>query len=387
MDNNHKFESNKKYFTICVYTLFVILIGSLIVKVVLDWDTVLLQLRKFVDTLSPFLAGAFIAYLINPLMNRLYKDVFQSRLKIKSEKVCKMLSIFIAYLVVFTFIGLCLFYIIPQIVKSITDLIQVLPTFYGEIYKFITGLEEKYPQLNLTSLNEMAENLIPDLTMYLKNLVTNVIPVIYTTSLSVIRWAFNAIIALIVSCYMLSDKKVLIRNFKRLLYAVLQKRRADFLIVTLKESNGIFSRFIIGKSIDSFIIGVLCFLSMSLLRLPYALLISAIVGVTNMIPYFGPFIGCVPGFLLLILLSPVKAVIFLILILVLQQFDGLVLGPKILGDSTGLRPLWIIFAITIGGSLGGVLGMFFGVPVVAVIAYLADRVIKSSLKNKDIRIE
>lgn len=387
MGNNNKFESNKKYFTICIYTLFVILVGSVIIKVVLDWDAFSVKLGKVMDTLSPFLAGAFIAYLINPLMQRLYRDVFTKRLKIKNERVCKMLSIFVAYLIVFSFIGLCLFYIIPQIIKSITDLIQVLPTFYGEIYKFITGLEEKYPQLNLTSLNELMENLIPDITMYLKNLVTNVIPVIYTTSVSVIKWAFNAIIALIVSCYMLSDKKILIRNFKRLLYAVLQKSKADFLVVTLKESNGIFSRFIIGKSIDSFIIGVLCFLSMNLLRLPYALLISAIVGVTNMIPYFGPFIGCVPGFFLLVLIKPVKSVIFLILILVLQQFDGLVLGPKILGDSTGLKPLWIIFAITIGGSLGGVLGMFFGVPVVAVIAYLADRMIKSSLKSKDITIE
>ena len=122
---------------------------------------------------------------------------------------------------------------------------------------------------------------------------------------------------------------------------------------------------------------------MSLCQLPYAVLISAIVGVTNMIPYFGPFIGAVPGVLIMLLVSPIKALIFAILILVLQQFDGLILGPKILGDSTGLKPLWIIFAITIGGSIAGVLGMFLGVPVIAVLRYLLNRFLQYRLEKRN----
>jgi predicted PurR-regulated permease PerM len=156
---------------------------------------------------------------------------------------------------------------------------------------------------------------------------------------------------------------------------------------TLSECNKIFSGFIIGKSIDSLIIGILCFILMTLFKMPYALIISAIVGVTNMIPYFGPFIGAVPGTIILLLMSPLRAFGFIILIFVLQQFDGLYLGPKILGDSTGLKPLWIIFAITLGGNLAGVLGMFFGVPIIAVIAYLANNIIERKLKSKDITID
>jgi predicted PurR-regulated permease PerM len=132
------------------------------------------------------------------------------------------------------------------------------------------------------------------------------------------------------------------------------------------------------------IIGVLCFLLMLILRLPYAFLISIVVGITNMIPYFGPFIGAVPGILVILFISPVQALIFAIMILCLQQFDGLILGPKILGSSTGMTPLWIIFAITVGGSLAGIIGMFLGVPVVAFLNYLGDRYLSHLLRKKHI---
>ena len=146
--------------------------------------------------------------------------------------------------------------------------------------------------------------------------------------------------------------------------------------------DGFFSVFISGKTLDSIIIGILCFIFMTILRLPYALLISVIVGVTNMIPYFGPFIGAVPGAFIILLIDPIQMLIYLLLILVLQQFDGLYLGPKILGDSTGLRPIWIIFAITIGGAVGGFIGMFLGVPCVAVIAFLTGRWVENRLQQK-----
>ena len=155
------------------------------------------------------------------------------------------------------------------------------------------------------------------------------IPVIYTTSVSVIKWMINILIAIIVSAYMLSDQGTLKLNFKRLLYAYIPQGRVDRFLETLKQCNSIFGGFIIGKTIDSTIIGILCFVLMTLLRLPYALLISVIVGVTNMIPYFGPFIGAVPGLFILLLIDPIKALVFGVLILALQQFDGLILGPKI----------------------------------------------------------
>ena len=199
----------------------------------------------------------------------------------------------------------------------------------------------------------------------------------------VVQWLVNLIIAIIVSIYMLSDKKPLKNSLKAVVYAFVPTKHITSVTEILKEAYKLFSSFIIGKALDSTIIGCLCFLFMTILQLPYAVLISVIVGITNMIPYFGPFIGAVPGALILLLISPVKAVIFVILILVLKQFDGLILGPKILGDSTGLKPLWIIVAITIGGSLGGVLGMFLGVPIVAFLRYLANRFLTYRLRKRN----
>lgn len=382
---NNKFESNKKYFTICIYALFVILLGTLIIKAIIDWDHLKDSIHQFINILSPFLIGAFIAYLINPFVKRLdflLQKIFHEKL----PKVRKFLSIFISYLIVGGIIVIVMFRILPQIVKSLTDLISLIPGLYTELLNFLDTFEENYPDFDFQFINQLLESAGPDLINYLKDLATNMLPLIYTTSVSVIRWILNILIAIIASTYMLSDKKILGRNFKRLVYAIVKKARADEFINTLRECDHIFGGFIIGKTIDSTIIGALCFVFMTLLKIPYTLLISVIVGVTNMIPYFGPFIGAIPGIFILLLIDPVKALIFAILILALQQFDGLILGPKILGDSTGLKPLWIIFAITIGGYLAGPFGMFFGVPITAVISFLSKRWIDKRLKAKEIDI-
>ena len=202
--------------------------------------------------------------------------------------------------------------------------------------------------------------------------------------MSVISWVVDITIAIIVSVYMLIDRNRLITNFRKLIYAVMKRDKADKLLGTLSECNKIFGSFIIGKTIDSVIIGFMCFAFMTIIGLKYAILISVIVGITNMIPYFGPFIGAIPGVIILLTADFKQAVIFAVLILALQQFDGLYLGPKILGDSTGLRPLWIIFAITIGGWAAGPIGMFLGVPCVAVIAFLVQNKIDRKLSEKNI---
>lgn len=183
---------------------------------------------------------------------------------------------------------------------------------------------------------------------------------------------------------MLIDKNIISLNVKRLLYAIFSKDKTDSFLNTVFECNKIFGRYIVGKTIDSTIIGILCFIFMNIAGLKYSLLISLIVGITNMIPYFGPFIGAVPGAILCLTTGWQYCIIFCILIFILQQFDGLYLGPKILGDSTGLRPVWIIFAITAGGWAAGVIGMFLGVPVVAVIAYLIQRFINRRLDKKQL---
>ena len=155
---------------------------------------------------------------------------------------------------------------------------------------------------------------------------------------------------------------------------------------TIRECNHIFNGFLFGKMIDSLIIGILCFIIMNVLHLPYSLLMSLIVGITNMIPYFGPIIGAIPGVLMYLFIDPKLSLIFAIMILVLQQFDGLYLGPKILGDQTGIKPLWVIFGITVGGAYFGVIGMFLGVPTVAVITYLSNLFLNKKLKKKNISL-
>lgn len=353
----------------------------------MSWEQVSLTLKQYSNAISPFLMGAFIAYLINPLMKYFDKTIFTDLLKIKSPKKTKYLSLALSYLLVIGLIYLCISYFIPQLIKSLTDLIQSIPLFYDKIYEFLNSLETNYPDIDFEYINKLVNESLPNVADTIKNFATNAIPFIYSTSLSVIRWVLNVIVAIIVSIYMLSDKNILMKNFKRFIFAFFPINFTTTFMKTLSECNKIFSGFIIGKSIDSLIIGVICFLMMSILQMPYPLIISAIVGVSNMIPYFGPFIGAVPGTIILLLINPIKSIGFIVLILVLQQFDGLYLGPKILGNSTGLKPLWIIFAITIGGSVAGIAGMFFGVPLMAVITYLANQIIEKKLKSKNIHID
>jgi predicted PurR-regulated permease PerM len=221
----------------------------------------------------------------------------------------------------------------------------------------------------------------------IQKMVSNILPVLLTTSISLVGAIVDFFIALIVSLYLLIDMDGLIYNIHHLLRAFCREETCQKILDVAKDCADIFNRYVTGKMIDSLVIGVLCFFLMNILGLPYSIIISLVVGITNMIPYFGPYVGCLPGALILLMISPVKTLIYLVMILVLQQFDGLILGPKILGDSTGLRPFWIIFAVSVGGSVGGVLGMFLGVPVVAIIGYLVSkwidyRIARNALKEK-----
>lgn len=383
---NNKFESNKKYFTICVYAVCVVAIGCIIVKAIMDWDSTLTTLGQLRQVLSPFLIGALIAYIINPFVNqvlRLLEKLFHGRFSL----ACKILAILLAYIVVLGFVSIVLFYIIPQLIDTVGDLVNKIPEVYNQFTDFFFNLESRYPHTDFAYINQLLVDMEPDLIQTARSFATDALPKLYAASMSLISWLVNLLISLIVSIYMLTEKDHLRRMVRRLSYAFLKKETALSFLQTCRECERIFSKFIIGKSIDSLIIGILCFLLMNILRLPYALLISVIVGVTNMIPYFGPYIGAIPGALLTLIISPTSCLIYLIMILCLQQFDGLILGPKILGDSTGLRPLWIIFAITIGGKLAGVLGMFLGVPLVAILSYLMGKWIDKLLREKQAPVE
>lgn len=378
---NHKFSKNNKYYTIALYTIAVVTICSLIIRVIMNWESTSSTISHALKVLYPFLFGLLIAYFLNPLskildhfLNRFFKD--------RHPGIRKGLSILLSYIIVLGLIITVLFYIIPQIIDSLTQItsfINSAQSGYNQFMDKVLELESTHPEWDLSGINDAMEEIPDKIINIITKAIPTIIPTIYNTSMSLISGFLNVIIAIIVSVYMLIDKNRLIFNAKRVIYAIFGQKTGDKLLHTGSECNHIFSSFIIGKLIDSLIIGILCFIAMSILKLPYALIISVIVGVTNMIPYFGPFIGAVPGILLLLFVSFKYALIFTVLIIVLQQFDGLYLGPKILGESTGLRPLWIIFAITVGGSIAGVLGMFLGVPTLAVIAYILNYFIEKRL--------
>lgn len=384
--DNYRFYSNRKYFTICIYALFLVAASALIIYGIMNLPKLEAGLKRFIGVLFPFFVAFFIAYILNPLVKRFDSDLFGKRFGWKPCGARLLVSLVLSYLIVIGIITVALLYVFPQLGTSIADLTNRIPDLMGVVIEFIAKLDEHYPELDLNKLEEYLTMSIPDLISYGTNIVKNVVPMILNVGVWIVRLTINLLLSVVISCYMIFDKRSLAKNASRILYALLPPARASAFTQTAGECNKIFSSFIVGKSIDSLIIGILCFILMTIFKFPYAILISVIVGVTNMIPYFGPFIGAVPGILLYLCLDPVKAFFFALLIFALQQFDGWFLGPKILGDSTGLTPLWVIFGITVGGAYHGVLGMFLGVPVVAVIAHLCSKWLAERLKRKKIEI-
>lgn len=360
---NNKFESNKKYFTISIYSIVVILIGCIIFRLVNNWASTVGILTDLWNTIFPFFIGFLIAYVMNPVVTFFNEKVFSSLFGEKRKRLCRACAILTTYIILVGALTICLIFIVPQLYDSIKELSSQIPVISDQIMGLLDHYKESGSGVFPAELMETLETKsLPKLVQLSNQMLTEAIPMLYNFSVSFVKWLFNLFIAFVVSIYMTADKQLLKSACRRLIFAVFPYDAAVPVIHGLKECHNIFSGYIIGKSLDSLIIGFLCFLLMSLLNLPYTVLISVIVGVTNMIPYFGPFIGAVPGAFILFIVSPYKTLIFLGMILVLQQFDGLVLGPKILGNSTGVRPILILFSITVGGAYFGPLGMFLGVP-------------------------
>lgn len=384
---SQRFIKNNQYFTICIYAGVMVLIAAVIFKCVIDFDKTREWLRQMFGILSPFMLGALLAYVLNPMVHMFYRGIsrLSSRTGIRlPHALHTILAILITYMIVVGFVVLTLLFVLPEIARNLGDFVNYLPTAYDTVFDVLTRLQERFPNLEIGVIRTFLSDAMPELSSSLQDLATNMVPALYTISMSIVDWVIDLFVTLIVSIYMLYDKRRLMRTSWRILYAFVPQKHMAACQEILAECNRLFSNFVVGKFIDSLIIGVLCFILMSVLRLPYTPLISIIVGVTNMIPYFGPFIGAVPGVLIMLFIRPVQALVFSIMILCLQQFDGLILGPKIIGNSTGMKPLWIIFAITVGGQLAGVIGMFLGVPVVAILSYLFDLYLAYRLKKKKI---
>lgn len=386
----NRFQPNSRYFTIVIYGLMFVLGTILLVRIVGSFNNTVKLLGQALQVIAPFLVGAFIAFILYPLVRFFYRNLFKNTLHMKSDKLSKWLSILVTYVIAIGVIAILMVFILPQLYTSITDIVDRLPVWYNNLTTMVDNFENRHADLGFIDyniINEHLTSLYPKIISYLTDTLANLLPYVVNTSMAIVKGIVNLIISIMVSVYMISDHKNIFYQFKKLLYAVFPKQAADTARTICRESTNIFLKFMYGKAIDSVIIGIICFICMNILKFPYTVLISVIVGITNMIPYFGPYIGGVLGGIIIVIVNPVQVIFFAVMILVIQQFDGLFLGPKILGDSTGLKPLWVIFAIVVGGAMFGVLGMFLGVPTMAVICYILNIVVEHFLKKRNITVQ
>lgn len=337
---------------------------------------------KIIGMLFPFIIGFALAFLLNPIMMFFETRVFKNwKCKGKGKRTLSMLiALFIAIAVV-TFL---IYLIVPAVIDSVSDLVSNNEVYINRFSNFITNIFEDY-HLDTSKINDIVGR-SSDFLTYFGDMFTSTLPAIVSTSYGIIKSLLNVLIGVAAAMYLLLDKETFISNVKKINYAILPKPVASYLKRLVNIIKKVFYDFIVGKAVDSLIIGVICYIGLSLMGIKYAALLSVIVGITNMIPVFGPFIGAIPGIIILMIIQPVQSIYFAIYILALQQFDGNILGPLILGDKLGLPSFWILFSVTVGGALFSVVGMFIGVPTFAVIYYAVKEYINLRLERKQINV-
>ena len=358
-------------------------------------------LGKLVTVLAPVLYGFAMAYLLAPIVNWIEGLIRKGLKRLSKGQEPKLrggllrgVSILLTWAVVAYLLYLLMSVLIPQLVDSVTMLINNAEGYYYKVYNWADGL--------LDSENEIAVWVADFVTKYYSDGVTllkdHILPWaqaalgtltggIWNGIWSVVSFALDLIVGIIVSIYLMTMKEKSLARCCKAVYALFDEKKANAVVHGTRQVDSIFSGFVRGKLLDSLIIGALCFIGGSILKLPYTPLVSVVVGVTNVIPFFGPFLGAIPSAFLILLVSPKQCLIFVIFIVVLQQFDGNILGPKILGDATGISSFWVIVAILVGGGFGGVLGMFLGVPIFACVQELVKYLLDRRLRRRDMPTE
>ena len=384
---------NKKFNKIALYAFFVIAASLLFYTLLYSKAKIFDTLNGYISIIRPVIYGLCIAYLLTPVLNFFEKKLViplltkKKGLTPKKKKVARGLSVLITLLLALGVLYGFFSILVPNLVSSIVNISVQFPNYVQNLLNWGTKLMEDNPQLSQLFLNFINEyyddiskilnnNIVPHAQVLLKQLSLSLI--------SVIKTLWNFIIGFIIAVYVLGNKELFAGQAKKIIYAFMKEDKANTFIKDTRYASETFIGFFVGKIVDSVIIGILCFIGLSILRMPYTVLISVIVGVTNIIPFFGPYIGAIPSALLILLVDPIKCLYFIIFILILQQVDGNIIGPKILGQSTGLSSFWVIFSITLFGGLWGIYGMILGVPLFAVIYYLAKRRINRRLRTKEL---
>ena len=350
---------------------------------------------RLVSILAPFIWGLVICYLLSPLMrsveNRLFlplaRKLYRKNKKNDGRRFARALTVVFCEIVLILVLVALVYLIIPQMLSSVQTLISNSGVYIDNLSRWADGLFKNYPVLD-DYLGGFLDNFNTNLGNWLEtkllprvgSVVTSVTSGVYGVAKSI----YNLIIGIIVSIYLLSDKEGFVAAVKRMTYSVFSVETADRLRSGLNFVDRTFMSFLNGKLLDSLIIGIICYIVCSILKMPYTLLVSVIVGVTNIIPFFGPLIGAVPSALIILMVDPTKCLIFIIFVIILQQIDGNIIGPRILGNSTGITGFWVMFSIILGGGLFGFWGLLLGVPVFVVIYSLVTNLIVKKLKCNDL---
>lgn len=385
-------EENKNdiYFKWGLTAVAVIVIALVISLIFSKLGPIATAISTIISTVSSVLYGVVMAFLMAPVYDRIgiwVGEILSSLFPKwkKSGKYAKMIAtlacLVILILVVFTLIMM----IIPELVNSITNVISYAPSGAENLEAWLKDILNKNPNLEKliignyldisARLSDIATTtVLPNVNTYIKNLSSGV--------LNALGVVVNIIIGLMVMMYLLNMKTTLASQAKKIVYAVAGVKIGNEIVTEARYIKNMFEKFIVGKIIDSIIIGIINYVFMAIIHMPYALLISVVVGVTNVIPFFGPFIGAIPSIILLLLISPVTALQFAVWILILQQVDGNIIGPKILGQTTGLPSFWVLFSILLFGGLFGIVGMIIAVPTWAIIYRTISRLSEHFLKKK-----
>ena len=347
-------------------------------------------MHRLGEILAPFIYGGIVAYLLRPMCN-FFEQSLETTLPGKAKKAAASLAVALSLLTGIFLVYMLIIMIAPQLYESIRSLWLSIPAKINGFLQWATekfGDEEIIARI-LTLFDTNSEAIYEQLETWGKNLISpylsgisSIVSGVGTGLFKIFKFLYNLLIGLIVACYLLASRKRFARQSVMVVRSLLKPRWADLFLNEVAFVDRMFGGFIDGKLLDSAIIGVLCYIGCTLFRFPNALLVSTFVGITNVIPFFGPFIGAIPSTLLIMIENPIKGLWFIVFVLALQQLDGNVIGPKILGDRTGLSSFWVLFAIVLCGGLWGVAGMVICVPMFAVLYDIAKKLVRRGLSSK-----
>lgn len=389
-----KFKFDKKYLYWGL-TGFLALAGAILFYYILFHRSNFMGgIDRFITIAMPIIDGFVLAYLFTPILNMLEKKLIKPlckkagiamtpKVKSRIRAGSILATLAVVLLVVYELFAL----IIPEVVRSIQSIIFQFPIYVNNLSDWALLLLKDNPDLEATVDALIDQYSAKAMEFVNTNLLPHVNELLKTVSLSVIgvfKALWNLVIGFIISIYLLGSKEKFAGQAKKIVYAVFDRKAGNELVSNFRFIHSTFIGFIGGKIIDSIIIGIICFVCTSIIGTPYSILVSVIIGVTNVIPFFGPWIGGIPSALLVLMVDPKQALYFGILIIFIQQFDGNILGPKILGDSTGLSSFWVIFSITIFGGFFGVLGMIVGVPIFAVFYAGVKSLVNRHLQKRNL---